>query len=461
MPELPEVETVARTLSPEIKGERIVSLTCFREKNIVNPYEEFVNGVAGKNFEGVSRRAKYLIFKLAPSGYILSHLRMEGRYFYEEEGSPSRKHDILSYHLSNGYRLVYCDTRKFGRIAYLENEESLQKALGKLGPEPFSLSSEEFHNRLSLIHKPIKEAIMDQSVIAGIGNIYADESLFKAKIHPQSRACSLSEGECEALLSSIKTILQEAIDLGGSTVKSYHPKEGVSGRMQNELLAYGKSDKPCPNCGAKLKRIALNGRGTTYCPLCQKRKGERYVVGVLGPIHSGKSTLSSFLANKGYLLFDADKEAKKLYEFKSVQAKIAKLFPGSLKKDGSIDFRIIREAIAMDAEKKRSLNRIIFPLIKRKARNFILKSPQKSLIVLDAPLLFAADMGEFCDLTVLVIAPPELQKERLQKEGRDASSLLALNADYPLEEAKKKASLVIENKGSLEEFESKIARLFQ
>ena len=461
MPELPEVETVARLLAPEIAGAKIVSLTCFREKNVENPYSEFEKGVIGKAFVAVHRRAKFLIFELSPSGYILSHLRMEGRYFYEEEGSTSRKHDILYYHLSNNHRLAYCDTRKFGRIAYFEDKASLEKALEKLGPEPFSLSADEFHKRLSQIHKPIKEAIMDQSVIAGIGNIYADESLFDSKINPLTKASSLSEEECARLLTSIQRILQEAISLGGSTVKSYHPKEGISGRMQNELLAYGKSDSPCPRCGAKLRRIALNGRGTTFCPLCQKENGEPYVVGVLGPIHSGKSAVSSFLVGKGYLLFDADKEAKKLYSLRSVKEKVAKLFPGCLHEDGGIDFKLIRDSIANDPSKKRSLNRIVFPLIKRKARNFILKSPQNSLIVLDVPLLFEADMDCLCDLTILVTASPSLQRKRLEDEGRDADALLSLNADYPLEEAKKKASLIIENEGSLEELESKTAKLLQ
>ncbi len=461
MPELPEVETVARLLSPEIAGAKIVSLTCFRPKNIENPLSEFEEGVRGKTFVAVHRRAKFLIFELSPSGYILSHLRMEGRYFYEEEGSASRKHDILYYHLSNQHRLAYCDTRKFGRIAYFEDKASLEKALEKLGPEPLSLSAEEFHMRLSRIHKPIKEAIMDQSVIAGIGNIYADESLFSAKIHPLTKASSLSEVECASLLSCVQRILQEAISLGGSTVKSYHPKEGISGRMQNELLAYGKSDSPCPRCGVKLKRIALNNRGTTYCPLCQKEKGKPYVIGVLGPIHSGKSTVSSFLLSKSCLLFDADKEAKKLYSLKSVKEKAATLFPGCLNEDGSVDFKLIRDSLAIDPAKKRSLNKIIFPLIKRKARNFILKSPQNSTIVLDVPLLFEADMDCLCDLTVLLTSSPSLQRKRLEEEGRDADALLSLNADYPLAQAKKKASLIIENEGSLEELKEKIGKLFQ
>lgn len=460
MPELPEVETIARILSPLLKGRKILSLTVLREKNIESPISDFVSGLVGKTFESVGRRAKFLIFKLKEGGYILSHLRMEGRYFYEKEDSQSRKHDILYYHLDNNFRLAYCDTRKFGRIAYCLDEASLQASLAKLGPEPFDFSPTDFCKDLSKIKKPIKEAIMDQSVIAGVGNIYADESLYRAKINPLTEACLLSESECASLLKSIQAILKEAIDLGGSTIKSYHPKEGVSGNMQTHLLAYGKADSPCPRCGAKFKRITLNGRGTTYCPLCQKEKGGRFIVGVLGPIHSGKSTVSSFLTEKGYLLFDADKEAKKLYELKSVQRRIAKLFPPCLKEDGSVDFSFIRHEVAKNAEKKLALNKIIFPLVKQKARKFILKSPQNSNIVLDVPLLFEADMGELCSMTILVLASPTLQRKRLLDEGKDADNLLALNQDYPIEKARKLASLVITNDGSMLSLKEELDKRF-
>ena len=460
MPELPEVETVSRILSPLLGGKKILSITALREKNIENPFSDFSSGLVGKTFESVGRRAKFLIFKMREGGYILSHLRMEGRYFYEQEGTPSRKHDILYYHLDNGFRLAYCDTRKFGRIAYYPDETSLKNALAKLGPEPFDFSPADFFKTLSAIKKPIKEAIMDQTVIAGVGNIYADESLYRAQVNPLTKACLLSEKECTSLLKAIQAILKEAIDLGGSTIKSYHPKEGVSGNMQTQLLAYGKDGSSCPRCGTKFKRITLNGRGTTHCPLCQREKGERFVVGVLGPIHSGKSTVSSFLAKKGYLLFDADKEAKKLYGLKSVQSKIAKLFPSCLKEDGSIDFSIIREEIAQSAEKKRALNKIIFPLVKQKARKFILKSPQNSNIVLDVPLLFEANMGELCSLTALVLASPELQRKRLLDEGRDADNLLSLNQDYPIEKARKLASLIIENNGSISALKEEIDKRF-
>ncbi len=460
MPELPEVETVARILSPLLKGQKILSITALREKNIENPFSDFSSGLVGKTFESVERRAKFLIFKMKEGGYILSHLRMEGRYFYEKDNSPSRKHDILYYHLDNDFRLAYCDTRKFGRIAYYPDEASLQTALAKLGPEPFDFSPTDFFEVLSKIKKPIKEVIMDQTVIVGIGNIYADESLYRARINPLTKASLLSENECTSLLKSIQVILKEAIDLGGSTIKSYHPKEGVSGNMQTQLLAYGKANSSCPRCGTKFKRITLNGRGTTYCPLCQKENGERFVVGVLGPIHSGKSTVSSFLTEKGYLLFDADKEAKKLYGLKSVQNKIGKLFPSCLKANGLIDFSIIREEVAKNAEKKHALNKIIFPLVKQKARKFILNSPQNSNIVLDVPLLFEADMGELCSMTILVLASPELQRKRLLDEGRDADNLLSLNQDYPIEKARKLASLVILNNGSISSLKEEIDKRF-
>ena len=461
MPELPEVENVARILAPLIQGRQILSCALFRAKNVLNQADEFLKAIQGKTFKSVSRRGKYLIFSFEDGGYLLSHLRMEGRYIVEKEGLPFRKHDILSYSLSGGVRLVYNDTRKFGRIVYLGNEGELEKALSRLGKEPFALSNEEFFSLLQGCRKPIKEAIMDQSLIAGVGNIYADESLFSSKIHPLTEARSLSKEEASSLLSSIQAILGEAIGRGGSTVRTYHPQEGVSGTMQDSLLAYGKKGQACPRCGARFATITVNGRGTTYCPLCQRKKGRPFVLGILGPIHCGKSTAASFLVKRGFLLFDADKEAKALYSLRSVQKKVASLFPGALQEDGQVDFAFLREALSLDPSKKEALGRILFPLVKKRAASFIAKAPRDSKIALDVPLLFKAEMGDLCEATLLILSSPSSQKERLLKEGRDAERLLSINADYPLEEAERKASLTLHNDGPKEEFEAKLAKLLQ
>lgn len=460
MPELPEVETVARRLLPHIKGRRILSIEVLRAKNLACPAETFIAGASGKTFERVYRRGKHLIFVLKEGGYILSHLRMEGRYFFEDEGSEKRKHDILYYHLDGAKRLAYCDTRKFGRLSYCKDSQSLNLALSSLGPEPFDFSPHSFYLALHPLKKKIKEAIMDQSVIAGIGNIYADEALFASFMSPLALASSLSEEECALLLENIKRLLIEAIKQGGSTIRSYHPEEGVSGAMQSKLKCYGKGGQPCPRCGCRLKRIALNGRGTTYCPLCQREKNKRFIVGISGPIHSGKSTFASFLARKGYCLFDADKEARALYDLKKVKRKLSSLCPSALKENGEIDFATLRLYLSSSPESKAKLNAIIFPLVKAKAASFIAKCPQKGKIVLDVPLLLDAKMDELCDVIILLEASERQRGERLRKEGRDASALLAINEGYPLLESEKIASIVIVNDGSEEELKAKAEKLF-
>jgi formamidopyrimidine-DNA glycosylase len=460
MPELPEVETVARRLLPHIKGRRILSIEVLRAKNLDCPLEEFIAGVSLKTFDDVKRRGKHLIFVLKEGGYIISHLRMEGRYFFEDEESEKRKHDILYYHLDGGKRLAYCDTRKFGRLSYCKDDQSLALAFSSLGPEPFSFSPHGFFLALHPLKKKIKEAIMNQSVIAGIGNIYADEALFASFINPLTLASSLSEEECALLLENIKRLLLEAIKQGGSTIRSYHPEEGVSGSMQRQLKCYAKGGQPCPRCGCKLKRIALNGRGTTYCPLCQREKNKRFVVGISGPIHSGKSTFASFLVKKGYLLFDADKEARALYNLKKVKRKLSSLFPSALKENGEIDFPALRLCLSSSPESKAKLNAIIFPLVKEKAASFIAKCPQKGKIVLDVPLLLDAKMDELCEVIILLEANEKQREERLEKEGRDARSLLKINEDYPLLESEEIASILITNDGSEEELKAKEERLF-
>lgn len=278
MPELPEVENVRASLSESLLGKEILSVEVFRSQNIATPLADFSTGLQKRRFKGIERRGKYLLFGLDDGKVMLGHLRMEGKFFVEEENEPRKKHDLVVFHLSEGEKLVYNDTRRFGRMGLYSQEELKTSPISKLGKEPFDFSEEEFSRLLKGKRKPIKEVLLDQSAIAGIGNIYADESLFRSHINPFRLASSLSESESGDLLRGIVYILREAIALGGSTIRTYHPKEGVSGSMQNNLKVYNKAHTPCPNCHFPLKKEKLGGRGTTYCPHCQKKEGSKLVV---------------------------------------------------------------------------------------------------------------------------------------------------------------------------------------
>lgn len=457
MPELPEVETVRSILEPLIQGKTIESIRVLRAKNIVSGAPSFVASLTGETFLRVSRKGKYLLFFLSHDKIVVSHLRMEGKYFLKKKTDPLDKFDLLAYDFTDGSSLRYNDVRKFGEL-YLTTPESLFKVgpVAKLGKEPFVLSEGELHHLFEGKNIPVKEAIMDQTIIAGLGNIYADETLFAARINPKSPAKSLSIDECGVLLQEAGRILRKAIEEGGSTIRSYHPQEGIDGLMQNSLLAYGKENTPCPRCGFPLRKITLGGRGTVYCPLCQKEKNHPFVVGVSGPIASGKSSVSAYLVSQGYALVDADRIVHSLYHEKEVQGKLVSLFGEGILKNGNIARKTLLQLIAKDPEKKKELERLIHPLVYERTLRKI-ERHKNGKVVLDVPLLFSTPFEDLCDVTIAIFASKEKQEERLRQRGKNVEKSLKMNAAWPRGLAKRKATIVLSGDGSLEDLKAQLS----
>ena len=460
MPELPEVETVRRILEPIVKDETIASIKVYREKNILTGADLFVSSLIGEKFLSVSRVGKYLLFHLTNDKVIVSHLRMEGKYF-ERETPKEEKHDILCYVFKSGKCLAYNDVRKFGVIElYKENEIMTKSPIHKLGKEPFVMEKEELLASLSKKKKtPIKTALLDQTIIAGLGNIYVDEVCFASGLNPLENSGNVTLSDCEKIIKESRRILKEAIDLGGSTIKSYHPKEGVNGEMQNELLVYNHPGVPCPHCGLPLKKITVGGRGTTYCPRCQKKKGYPFVVGVTGPIHSGKSTAAKYLENKGYTYISCDEEIHKLYEDKAVLKGVISLLGKDAVKGGKLNASYVRKKLSKDDKKNEELKAYLYPLLKKKIEKSLLDLGEDKKVVLEVPLLAGSGLEDLCSFTILVTADFSKQKERLLNEGKDAETLLKLNEKYPLEDNKKLASIVIINDYPEHELSEKLAKL--
>ncbi|MCS0671051.1 DNA-formamidopyrimidine glycosylase [Cytobacillus firmus] len=275
MPELPEVETVRRTLQELVIGKTIAHVSVFWPKMVKHPEElaQFKDALAGQIFQDIGRRGKFLI--LYTNDYALvSHLRMEGRYglFLKEE--PVEKHTHVIFHFSDGTELRYKDVRKFGTMhLYAKGEEFKTLPLAHLGPEPFAeeFTAEDLGARLARTTRNIKTALLDQKTIVGLGNIYVDEALFRSRIHPERAANSLTSSELETLHKEIADTLREAVDKGGSTIRSYVNSQGQIGMFQLELYVYGRKGEDCKVCGSKLERIVTGGRGTVYCPACQKK----------------------------------------------------------------------------------------------------------------------------------------------------------------------------------------------
>ena len=272
MPELPEVETVKNGLIKKVKGRKILKCKVLWDGIIAYPdKQEFIKEITNQTINDITRRGKFLMFIL-DDYYLISHLRMEGKYFIKESTEELNKHDHVIFSLDNSKELRYNDTRKFGKMYLVKFNELDKSPISKLGKEPWDedLTKEYLKEKLNK-KKAIKTLLLDQSIITGIGNIYADEILFLSHIHPETYGANLTDKNLNDIIKNTKTILEHAIKLGGTTIHTYTSVDGITGLFQQELLVHGKKDEDCPNCKHKIIKIVVNTRGTYYCPHCQKK----------------------------------------------------------------------------------------------------------------------------------------------------------------------------------------------
>ncbi len=266
MPELPEVETIKRDLEKVILGKKITKVCVHNPKVIREPaVAGFKKGLEGATIKNILRRAKLLILELSNGKSLAIHLKMTGQLVYPGGGKNSR----VAFHLSGGKILDFNDQRLFAELRLLDDWHSLKFIQG-LGPEPAELSLQQFKEMLSKKKTAIKPLLLDQTFISGIGNLYAAEILFQAKINPLRRANELSDKEKELLFKAINDILNAAILHAGSSVDDYVRVSGEKGGYVKYHKVYGREGKPCLVCKAIIKRISQGGRGTYFCPKCQK-----------------------------------------------------------------------------------------------------------------------------------------------------------------------------------------------
>ncbi len=273
MPEKPEVLTVARSLQPLLVGKKITNVKVYWDNIIAEPdVLSFCKQLEGEVIEKVTTRGKWLVFMLTTKA-LLIHLRMEGKFFFRNIGDARGKHEHVVFTLDNHQEMRFCDVRKFGKMHLLKKEDVYQVLpLSSLGYEydDSRLSKEYLYQKLQTKKIPIKTALLDQTIIAGIGNIYDDEILFLSSIHPKRASFQVTKKECGKIIENTRSVLDKAISLGGTTIKSFTSSEGVHGLFQNELLIHGKKGEVCPKCQEKILKIVVGGRGTYYCPKCQK-----------------------------------------------------------------------------------------------------------------------------------------------------------------------------------------------
>lgn len=274
MPELPEVETVKRVLEPQIQGLMIEKVTVKRPEVAAHPSaDEFCRLLAGQTVSHMARRGKFLIIELGSNDRIILHLRMTGCLLLTPQDAPEEKHTHIVFHLSDGRELRFSDMRRFGRFWLLHaGEADTYTGIHKLGVEPLeeSLTAEYLSAHMQKRKKPVKECLLDQSIIAGIGNIYSDEILFTAGIHPTRPANSLKCEDWERLAKVIPQRLAFFVEKNEITPEDYLETRGQDYRNTPFLQVYGRKGKPCQKCGETLCRITVGGRSSVYCPVCQQ-----------------------------------------------------------------------------------------------------------------------------------------------------------------------------------------------
>ena len=273
MPELPEVETIRRDLSKELKGRKILRLKFYDWAKMLKPDPDSVaKAIEGKKIKGFDRRAKLLLMHLDDHGTTIAiHLKLSGQLFVRKSSDSPDRFTHIVVELDKGEELRFNDLRKFGFMKVVKDKAELDSLLSEFGPEPFTreFTFEKFREMVTKSSRAVKTVIMDQTKIAGVGNIYADEVLWRAKIHPETPANGLSDKNLKELFDAILFVLKQGIEDRGTSVDQYLDTHAHKGGHAKNLKVFRLNGEPCPRCGTIIKKIRVGGRGTHFCPSCQ------------------------------------------------------------------------------------------------------------------------------------------------------------------------------------------------
>ena len=403
MPELPEVETIKNLLKPQLLNRKITQIDVLRMKTIVGDYLEFKNALENETFIDISRIGKFLIFHLTNDRVFISHLRMEGKYFQYQKDEPNTKHARVVFYLDDDTKIIYDDSRCFG-ILKLSSEQNYKNEdeIKKLGPEPFDIKDVNYlFNKVKRCTLPIKSALLDQTIMTGLGNIYVDETLFRSKVHPLRKANSITKTEWETILNNAVLVLKESIEAGGSTIRSYHPGKGIDGNFQANLLCYGKKGERCPNCGHVFHFIRVGGRGTTFCPMCQIEKKDKIIVGITGKIASGKTSVLDYAKSIGYQCISSDDIVSELYEtnrdmYQKIQESLGVKFNSN-----HVEKDVLRAHLIKHPKDKGKLEKIVHPMVHEYIKEWVNKCID-GLIFVEVPLLYESKMQDYFDFIIAI-----------------------------------------------------------
>ncbi len=451
MPELPEVETVRKILNTFIIGAEVSGVEV-RKPGIINgDVDTFIKTITGQTFGPVERIGKYLIFTFASDLILLSHLRMEGKYVEVVPGEKLSPYAHVIFTFTDGRKLCYDDSRQFGTMELTTKATYLHtKSLQNVGKEPFDTDPKEYFNSIKSRTTPIKLTLLDQKLMSGLGNIYVDEVLYAAQIHPLFPTNKLTYKQVALLVTESVNVLNEAIKQGGTTVRSYHPSVGVSGNFQQQLHAYGRADQKCIRCGGLMKKIFVGGRGTTYCPTCQVNPYAPRVIAITGQKAAGKSVILDYLKTSGHEVHNTDIIAKDLYKDVLVRERLSLLLGLDLEENGTLNIKKLREHLLANPKDIKIINNYIHPLVKEQMVALIKKSSAIH-IYFEVPLVFSKKINELFDYIIGVEVSASKQLSNLALRGQT----LGLNPDQEYLKNRHKVDYIIVNDGSIEELISK------
>lgn len=274
MPELPEVETVVRELRPLLIGRTIRAVRSGKQALRFPWRAGWSRQVVGRQVASIARRGKWLLFHLSDNACLVGHLGMTGQMRVVPRETASELHTHLVFELDGGNDWRYRDVRRFGGLRWFPTRADAESQLNdQLGPEPWDLQPDQWRQELLNTTRSLKATLLDQRIVAGVGNIYADEALHRSGLSPKLRGCDATAAEAERLRGAIVAVLEQAIEARGSSIRDYIGGSGLSGSFQNELLVYGRAGEPCRTCGKSIVVVRLAGRSTHSCPDCQKRRG--------------------------------------------------------------------------------------------------------------------------------------------------------------------------------------------
>ena len=413
MPELPEVETVRRELATLLISHRLAKPVLYVEKCVHPDRETYLTGVENKTIIDVKRRGKFLLIELDDDHRLLFHLRMEGKLFVVNKEHHSLSHLSLFIPFADSdMGLAFYDTRKFGVTYYLPKDE--EGPLVNVGKEPYDIDDATYlFARYHSSNKLMKELLLDQSIMSGLGNIYANEVLYACKISPFLKGNEITLKNCQDILKESIRILNKAIENNGSTIRTYHAKEGMSGSFQEFLKVYSKHNKECEICHHKIEKRFVSGRGTEYCPSCQHTG---ITIAVTGKIASGKSLAVSYFKEEGFVSFSADECVHELYAdkvfLKMLKARFPMIFTPLLNKQK------IQDLLINDKVFKRRYLTFIFKMVKEKINSFIIHNDKVDKVI-EIPLLFDAHMEK--DFSYIVGVETTRQLDHLKERGEDSS----------------------------------------